>query len=169
MTKKGTVPKSRAWCGSPCERFILRNHLWEFVRYDVLKRDNFQCVICTEDDKGALAQAYHRLHGKTYLEVNHINPVNGRRSHFSCDNHLENLETLCHPCHVAVTKQQRDAGLIRNTKRHFIQFLRLTSGTTIMCSRCKAVFPPQGWAAARREECTGDLVKNHKKPLRKKR
>ena len=45
-------------------------------------------------------------------EVNHIVPVNGDRQHFSCANHLDNLEALCHVCHLAVTAEQRAAGLI---------------------------------------------------------
>lgn len=40
------------------------------------------------------------------LEVNHIVPVVGRREWFGCTNHLSNVETLCHGCHVIVTKEQ---------------------------------------------------------------
>ena len=40
------------------------------------------------------------------LEVNHIEPRVGRGYGFGCHNHLSNLETLCHPCHVIETRRQ---------------------------------------------------------------
>jgi 5-methylcytosine-specific restriction endonuclease McrA len=43
------------------------------------------------------------------LEVNHIVPRNGGGYGKGCHHHLSNLETLCHPCHVAVTNEQRKA------------------------------------------------------------
>lgn len=45
-------------------------------------------------------------------EVNHIMPVNGQRAAFDCQHHRDNLEVLCHSCHVATTATQRAAGLI---------------------------------------------------------
>lgn len=41
------------------------------------------------------------------MEVNHIAPRNGGGYGTGCHNHLSNLETLCHLCHVQVTKNQR--------------------------------------------------------------
>lgn len=41
------------------------------------------------------------------LEVNHIEPRNGKGYRPGCHHHLDNLETLCHPCHVAITNEQR--------------------------------------------------------------
>lgn len=41
------------------------------------------------------------------IEVNHINPIRGAGYSLSCHHHLDNLEALCHQCHVQVTKQQR--------------------------------------------------------------
>jgi 5-methylcytosine-specific restriction endonuclease McrA len=40
------------------------------------------------------------------LEVNHIDPREGRGYAASCAHHLENLETLCRRCHAAVTARQ---------------------------------------------------------------
>lgn len=39
------------------------------------------------------------------LEVNHIQPVRGVRV-AGCHHHLDNLETLCRPCHVQTTRKQ---------------------------------------------------------------
>jgi 5-methylcytosine-specific restriction endonuclease McrA len=43
-------------------------------------------------------------------EVNHIEPRRGRGYNLGCHNHAENLETLCHACHLDVTKSQRGSG-----------------------------------------------------------
>jgi 5-methylcytosine-specific restriction endonuclease McrA len=40
-------------------------------------------------------------------EVNHKEPRVGQGYGFGCWNHPENLETLCHRCHVRVTSQQK--------------------------------------------------------------
>lgn len=45
-------------------------------------------------------------------EVNHIRPLNGDRHHFGCQHHLQNLEVLCHQCHLATTAHQRAMRLI---------------------------------------------------------
>lgn len=42
-------------------------------------------------------------------EVNHIIPVVGGNRSVSCLNHEENLEVLCHSCHVPTTKAQAEA------------------------------------------------------------
>lgn len=44
---------------------------------------------------------------KPWIEVNHIEPRRGRGYGWGCHNHLTNLETLCHDCHVVVTRQER--------------------------------------------------------------
>jgi hypothetical protein len=41
------------------------------------------------------------------LEVNHIDPLVGRGYSMSCYHHQDNLEVLCHDCHVVVTNAQR--------------------------------------------------------------
>lgn len=40
------------------------------------------------------------------LEVNHRDPRRGRGYQAGCHNHLDKLETLCHPCHVDETTRQ---------------------------------------------------------------
>ena len=39
-------------------------------------------------------------------EVNHITPRNGKGYGNGCWNHQDNLEVLCHDCHVKVTMWQ---------------------------------------------------------------
>ena len=41
-----------------------------------------------------------------WLEVNHIEPREGRGYQSGCHHHLTNLETLCHDCHLVETKRQ---------------------------------------------------------------
>jgi len=41
------------------------------------------------------------------LEVNHIEPAAGRHGQLSCVHHLDNLETLCLPCHKEHTAALR--------------------------------------------------------------
>ncbi len=49
--------------------------------------------------------AAYRVARKTErLEVNHIVPALGRHGVLSCIHHVENLETLCVPCHKAFTR-----------------------------------------------------------------
>ena len=169
LNKNGTVPKNRAWCSSKCEREVIKDHVWGEARHAVKVRDEFKCVICGQDDKNETARLYQRRYGKSILEVNHILPVNGKRLTVSCANHQDNLETLCHPCHVDVTKQQRAAGLLVNTVRHLIQILRLPAGVTIFCTRCGVTVEKGDWARKRREECPAGTKKSQRKALRPKR
>jgi 5-methylcytosine-specific restriction endonuclease McrA len=93
-----TSSRRRAWCSDTCRRGWERNHIWGRARASAKKRDRYQCAHC-----GAGKSAS--------LEVNHINPVNGAGYDEGCAHHQENLETLCHACHVGVTAVQRRAGL----------------------------------------------------------
>lgn len=90
--------RRRKWCSNKCSRKyqdqIWNNHDWNSARKAALKRDNHKCVKCGSTEK---------------LEVNHINPRNGAGYGFSCGHHLDNLEVLCHTCHVKVTNEQRKA------------------------------------------------------------
>jgi len=52
-----------------------------------------------------------------WLEVNHIEPRNGQGYGWGCHNHLSNLETLCHDCHVLVTREQKRARRLTLTYR----------------------------------------------------
>lgn len=43
------------------------------------------------------------------MEVNHIVPCRGRHKALDCAHHLDNLETLCPPCHKEHTAALRPA------------------------------------------------------------
>lgn len=153
---------------------VVSNHDWSAARSVVLKRDGHRCVVCGEDDKGDRAREYHRRCGKTFIEVNHIRPVNGRRKNWDCQNHQDNLEALCHDCHGAVTKQQRDAGLIGGRLPHLFK-VRLVRETKIaICEKCgaaatgialeRATVGRRVWPADRmREVCKGATLKSRKR------
>ena len=65
-------------------RLLERGEVSDSLRYDILKRDNFSCVIC-----GASAHQGVRLH------VDHIIPISkgGKSTH-------DNLRTLCERCNI---------------------------------------------------------------------
>jgi 5-methylcytosine-specific restriction endonuclease McrA len=86
------LPKGRrSWCSDRCRRTFSRNHWWPRASSAALRRDKYACVRCGE---------------RRRLEVNHIEPIRGGPRTMSCLNHLDNLETLCHACHLIVTAQQ---------------------------------------------------------------
>lgn len=69
--------------------------MWTLARAAALRRDNYTCVEC-----GTTAAV---------LEVDHIEPCWGKHAQNGCHHHLDNLQTLCHDCHVAKTnKAARD-------------------------------------------------------------
>lgn len=98
------------WCSNDCGLAAARNHSWGFAQAEALKRDDYKCKRCGHQggesytDRGGKQHHYRRGHG---MEVNHIKPLVGRGYHNGCVHHQENLETLCHTCHVSVTKAQR--------------------------------------------------------------
>lgn len=91
------------WCNVTCAATFYKNHRWSLARKAAIRRDGGKCVRCGGHDG---------------LEVNHIVPLgsvegfDGDRGAESCLHHLDGLETLCHDCHVGVTRQQRADGLI---------------------------------------------------------
>ena len=82
------------WCGSgahrPCEGEWRQLHDWTTARPAAMARANGRCQRC-----GARAH-----------EVNHREPLVGRGYHSGCVHHPDNLEPLCHDCHVAETTKQ---------------------------------------------------------------
>lgn len=89
------------WCSDECCNEFGRQHAWTAARGAALVRDKRSCVRCgSERDPDG-----KRWRG--WLQVNHIDPRVGRGYGFGCHNHLSNLETLCHPCHVDETNRQR--------------------------------------------------------------
>lgn len=87
--------RRRRWCSDACANAytdaIYGQHDWNLARHKAYLRDQ-KCVTCGSTEK---------------LEVNHIVPRNGAGYGRGCHHHLENLETLCHSCHVKVTNEQR--------------------------------------------------------------
>lgn len=93
------LPKYRRhWCSQECGEWYASEHIWQMASQSALYRDNWTCRHC-----GKANVPHHGLG----LEVNHIVPRNGGGYNSGCWNHLAGLETLCHDCHVAVTRAQR--------------------------------------------------------------
>lgn len=84
---------TRWFCRAPagCRTLYMENHLWGDARSAAMRRDEMKCRKCP-----AWAD-----------EVNHIAPRRGRGYRRGCHHHLDNLESLCHRCHVIVTAEQR--------------------------------------------------------------
>lgn len=109
---------TEGWCSVDCLQYFRRNHYWSLARPAALHRDNSHCVNCgfSEDAGWVLADDQYVLYTRSmllngrddnWLEVNHITPRRGQGYGAGCHNHLSNLETLCHNCHVKVTNRQR--------------------------------------------------------------
>lgn len=127
--------KRTQWCSAKCEKEFRANHDWNVARAAALTRDGGRCVRCGGDGSEqretrwapAIAATQLRRLGvelltnepvsvvliaaarEPWLEVNHIEPRNGRGYDWGCAHHTENLETLCHSCHVAETRRQAEA------------------------------------------------------------
>lgn len=117
------------WCGLLCEDEYRRNHWWDQAREAALVRDGACCVRCgMGPDSPTLAKLllralipmstveaarlwrspeFRALQAASGLEVNHRVPRRGGGYQAGCHHHLDQLETLCHPCHVAETNQQQ--------------------------------------------------------------
>lgn len=89
------VGRQRRWCSAFCEYRFRANHVWRFARPEAIRRAERRCAEC-----GATNE----------LEVNHVVPLAGRSRAESCAHHQDNLEVLCHGCHVEATARQREVG-----------------------------------------------------------
>ena len=114
------IPKHRAYCSNICANVFEANHFWSTASYRAIEKSRPfgptqkphgyprhgkpTCARCLKEC-GSFG-------GKREAEVNHIHPLNGQRPHFGCCHHQENLEVLCHACHVEIGIEQRAAGLI---------------------------------------------------------
>ena len=93
------LPKYKhKWCSEECALLYARNHSWGFARFEALRRDNWTCQHCGWTEGPSHDQG---------LEVNHIEARNGMGYGVGCHHHQANLETLCHDCHLVMTKEQR--------------------------------------------------------------
>lgn len=91
---------------------VERGEVSDSMRYDIMQRDNFKCVIC-----GASAQTGARLH------VDHIVPVSkGGKSIPS------NLRTLCERCNVGKSDKMESVDTAEST----------TQDDEVICERCGA-------------------------------
>ena len=103
------------YCSRECRDTFDADHFWGTARLAALSRASIWSI-GRGDHRGLtrppLGYVCARCEGFKAWEVNHIEPVNGDRQHFSCRHHQTNLEVLCHQCHLIVTAEQRAAGLI---------------------------------------------------------
>lgn len=110
---KALTGRQKRWCSTACSRVEWPEHDWNAARRAAKKRDGHKCVKC-----GA-PEAVDERTLRSLLEVNHIVPRVGKGYGWGCWNHQENLETLCHDCHVAVTKAQAAARRAANQEPLF--------------------------------------------------
>ncbi len=103
-----------AYCSDAHARAFEAEHLWPEARRRARRRARYACQRCgfkpsavRSDPAQARGYARHELK----LEVNHIVALRGRYRFVSCLNHADNLEVLCHRCHVGVTNEHRAAAL----------------------------------------------------------
>ncbi|MFF7681486.1 HNH endonuclease [Microbacterium sp. NPDC007973] len=96
---KALTGRQKRWCSFECSRVEAPHHDWNVARKAAKRRDGHKCVKCGRPD-----DVDHNL--RSILEVNHIEPRVGKGYGWGCWNHQDNLETLCRPCHVEVTKAQ---------------------------------------------------------------
>lgn len=116
------LPRHLAYCSETCMKEFDANHFWRAARPAAIKASQpfGPALECTWGHYG-----YRAWRGSTFCakcgrehadEVHHKMPMNGQRDTFSCLHHQENLEVLCHACHVAATREQRRLGLIGRSK-----------------------------------------------------
>lgn len=119
------VPKGRrSWCSQDCVDCYLDDHDWNRLRRKVYRRDRGVCALCGTDCR-ALKAEFRRIRNQMdgwntesewlkqngipvaradsdFWDADHIRPVSeGGR------NLLENLRTLCIPCHQKETHDLR--------------------------------------------------------------
>jgi len=91
-------PGRRMWCRGRCATKFWNNHWWPRARRAAKRRDKYRCVRCGEGGP---------------LEINHRAPCLGAHGTPGCAHHLDNLETLCVPCHRAHTSTIRRAHIVK--------------------------------------------------------
>jgi 5-methylcytosine-specific restriction endonuclease McrA len=93
------LPKrARRWCSADHRQLWGRNHIWSKVRRAALRRGGGRCSMC------------RAFRFDEYMEVDHIEPLgDGSHATSQCRHHLDNVRTLCRPCHVRRTTQHNRA------------------------------------------------------------
>lgn len=112
---RATLPSRRtAYCSDLHAREFERNHVWFAARRAARRRAQWSCERCgfkpSKVRRDPAARGQYLRH-ELRLQVNHIEPLVGAYRLVTCANHLENLEVLCHRCHLAVTGEQRTGRL----------------------------------------------------------
>jgi len=79
------------WRGSAASRGY--DYQWQQVRVRALKRDKYLCQMCLADGRVTPA-----------VDVDHITPI---RADSSRRLDLDNLQSLCRPCHRAKTEREQ--------------------------------------------------------------
>ena len=132
------ITQGRAYCSGVCSDTFQRNHFWNTARHEAIRASMREeqkdangrwltydeRAVCARCGGPARAVRYPETieNGRVYAagywapEVNHKKPLNGDRPDFGCCHHQDNLECVCHPCHVAIGIEQRAAGLIGKPK-----------------------------------------------------
>lgn len=114
----GALPAwpKRFYCSDACRVEFERNHFWGTARTAALYRSAIFGLeeVPNEGWRGSEGQHHPllryicpRCEQPGAFEVNHVIPLLGGPRQFTCLNHLDNLEALCHACHVTVTNYQR--------------------------------------------------------------
>lgn len=115
-TKDGRVHARWRWCSDACARRWTREHHFSVARSAAIDRDGGACVWCgaTERDRPDAEPRDHGTgysialpDGRSWLEVDHVDPAQGRHGTRDCVHHVDNLRTLCRPCHRQRTREQR--------------------------------------------------------------
>lgn len=113
-TSTGRIHPNRRWCSQACSDTYWNNHGWDAASHAAVRRDGWRCRRCNHPGSGRSSPPLGTFDpdevaaagGLRALEVNHRRPRNGRGYHEGCHHHLEELETLCRPCHAGETQKQ---------------------------------------------------------------
>ncbi|HTD35127.1 MAG TPA: HNH endonuclease [Candidatus Elarobacter sp.] len=114
-------PRRRSWCSDRCGDAFWANHWWSVARRTAKRRDRYRCKRCgaappkrpvqsayaSRATYLAAMRAWRKAKRTIRLEVNHIVPCRGKHAALDCAHHLDNLETLCPPCHRTHTSALR--------------------------------------------------------------
>lgn len=120
----------RSWCSDRCGELFWMNHWWSVARSAAKRRDRYRCRRCGSRGPKRPTAAAHRTRNAylkalrawraekkvARLEVNHIDPCGGKHGQLSCVHHLDNLETLCLPCHKEHTAALRASTAVARRK-----------------------------------------------------
>jgi len=108
--KDGICSPRRRWCGKTCAEAATLRHYWPRARAAALARNRRAgglCEHCGAPDPGK--RWVQLTPGALCMTPSawHWPPTCNTPGRWSCLNHQDNLEALCHACHVQVTNQQR--------------------------------------------------------------